>query len=89
VIYSNRELLSMQEKPPELALAMDFTIFCTEKSDIWSLGASILQLILDTTVWDGESLAKKFNVKNSSVAIKSVRKNYGYLSCHFILFFPF
>lgn len=70
--YSCRESLAIQEKPPELVLAADFTVLCTEKSDIWSLGATVLQLVLDTTVWDGDSFVKKFNARSSSQAIKSV-----------------
>ena len=45
----------------------------TEKTDMWSLGATILQFILDTSVWDVASLVKKFDIRDSTLAIKKVR----------------
>jgi len=40
-----------------------------------SLGATILQYILDVSVWDVSYLISKFDVRDSSLAVKKVCKN--------------
>ncbi len=42
------------------------------KSDIWSLGATILQSLFDQPVWDLYSLTKQFNVRNPNTAVSMV-----------------
>jgi len=49
--------------------------FYVKKFFIRSVGATILQLILDTSVWDVASLVKKFDIRDSTLAIKKVRTN--------------
>ena len=38
-----------------------------------SLGATILEFILETSVWDIHSLMEEFEIENSSLAIQKVR----------------
>ena len=42
------------------------------KSDIWSLGATVLQFLFDQPVWDLYSLAKQFNVGDPAEAVRQV-----------------
>lgn len=43
------------------------------KSDIWSLGATVLQFLFDQPVWDLYSLAKQFNVGDPAEAVRQVK----------------
>ena len=42
------------------------------KSDIWSLGATVLQFLFDQPVWDLYSLAKQFNLADPAEAVRQV-----------------
>ncbi len=41
---------------------------------IRSLGATILEFILETSVWDIQSLMEEFEIEDASLAIQKVRK---------------
>ena len=60
----------MQEEAAELI--SDDSATPDMKSDIWSLGATILQFLFDQSCWDMHSLTKQFNVTLPQRALKEV-----------------
>ena len=64
----------MQEQAPELAL--DDSTKPDLKSDIWSLGATIMQFLFDQSCWDMHSITKQFSVREQQKALKEVRSSH-------------
>jgi serine/threonine protein kinase len=70
-VFNRRDFKFCQERAPELLLDGAESV-PTVKSDIWSLGATIIQFLFDQGVWDIYSLTKQFNVRNPNEAVKQV-----------------
>ena len=58
------------EKAPELLQGGGDADHSGHASDVWSLGATILEFLFDQSVWDVHTLTKNFNVDESHVALK-------------------
>ena len=43
------------------------------KSDIWGVGSTILQFLLDHPTWDLRTLSKQFAITDQKAALKEVR----------------
>ena len=62
--FFNRTNILHIELPPEMFL--DPSNHPDTKSDIWSLGASILEILFDKKLWNDKNLAGKMSSQNSS-----------------------
>ena len=72
-IYSE-DVRRLQERAPEL---METTLKFEEQtldqtSDIWSLGCTILQFLLDTDTWNITNFMKQFGVIDEYLALQKV-----------------
>ena len=56
-----------QEKAPELFREGSIA---DDKSDVWSLGATILQFLMDQKLWDSHALIKQFGSRDTMAAIQ-------------------
>ena len=71
----SEDVRKLQERAPEL---MESSLKFEEQtldqtSDIWSLGCTILQFLLDTNTWNIVNFMKQFGVIDESLALQKVR----------------
>ena len=71
--FFNRSNILHMELAPEIFLAP--TRHPDIKSDIWSLGASILEIIFDKKLWNPDNLMEKLNNNSDSMATTAIGVN--------------
>ena len=70
----SEDVRRLQERAPELmesSLKFEEQTF-DQTSDIWSLGCTILQFLLDTDTWNIVNFMKQFGVIDESLALQKV-----------------
>ena len=70
--FFNRTNILHIELPPEMFL--DPSNHPDTKSDIWSLGASILEILFDKKLWNDKNLAEKISSQNSGNTFEILEK---------------
>ena len=75
LFVNSEDFRRLQERAPEL---METSIKFEEQtldqtSDIWSLGCTILQFLLDTDTWNITNFMKQFGVIDEFLALQKVR----------------
>ena len=75
IIIFSEDVRRLQERAPEL---METSLKFEEQtldltSDIWSLGCTILQFLLDKDTWNIGNYMKQFGVIDKALALQKVR----------------